>query len=89
MRTRSALSIEAPLEGAETQNTNCSPEWLRIPAACQRFGIGRSWLYLRIASGEIKSASIRQRGAIRGIRLVSRDSLAAFIERQAAGEGVQ
>jgi hypothetical protein len=73
---------------AENHNNN-SPEWLRIPAACQRFGVGRSWLYLRITNGEIKSASIRQRGAIRGIRLVSRDSLAAFIERQAAGEEVR
>lgn len=60
-----------------------TPEWLRVPAACHRFSVSRSWLYERITAGDIKTASLRKRGSIRGIRLVSRDSLAAFIEQGA------
>ena len=66
-----------------TQNINNQPEWLRIPDARKYFGVTRSWLYERLKTGEIVSRSLRKRGAMRGIRLVSRDSLAAFIE----GEG--
>jgi hypothetical protein len=73
-------ALPTTLQQLQPENT---PEWLRVPAACQRFGVRRSWLYERISAGDIKSASLRKRGAIRGIRLVSRDSLADFIERSA------
>ena len=43
------------------------------------FGISRSSLYLLIAEGAIKSTSLRKRGAVRGIRLISFDSLAAYV----------
>ena len=68
-----------------TRQDNNLPEWLRIPAACRRFSVSRSWLYERLAAGDILSRSIRKRGAIRGIRLVNRDSLAAFIESAGSG----
>lgn len=70
---------------AGTQNINNLPEWLRVPAACQRFGVSRSWLYERIGSGRIKSTCLRERGKVKGIRLISRDSLAAFIEASLGG----
>lgn len=66
------------------QNTDL-PEWLRPSAACRQFSVGRSWLYEHLAAGDILSRSIRKRGAIRGIRLVNRDSLAAFIEGAESG----
>lgn len=56
------------------------PEWLRIPESVKVSGIGRSLLYERLATGEIKSAVVKKRGAVRGIRLVNYDSLMAFIE---------
>ncbi len=62
------------------------PEWLRIPEAVRLFGISRSTLYTLIQDGKIKSASIRHRGALRGIRLISFDSLAAFVESQSSIE---
>ena len=65
-------------------NTN-PPEWLRIPAALQAFSVGRSWLYERIAAGDVLSRSIRQPGKVKGIRLINRDSLAAFIEGAGSG----
>jgi hypothetical protein len=64
--------------------TSAKPEWLRIPEAVRIFGIGRSTLYVLISEGKVKSRSLRRRGAIKGIRLISYDSLAAFIEGQPA-----
>ena len=59
---------------------NLRPEWLRIPDAVRLYGIGRSSLYELIAAGSIKSVCLRQRGSTRGIRLISADSLARYIE---------
>jgi hypothetical protein len=56
------------------------PEWLRIPDATRISGIGRSTLYQLIADGAIKSVALRKRGCQRGIRLISADSLRAYIE---------
>ena len=79
MQTNLASSVGA-VHAAEIQN-NSHPEWIRVHVACARFGVSRSWLYERITSGEIRSTSLRKRGAVKGIRLISRDSLAAFIEQ--------
>jgi len=57
------------------------PEWLRLPDAVRVSGIGRSTLYMLIKSGEVRSASIRKRNRIRGIRLINRDSLNDYIEK--------
>ncbi len=57
--------------------------WLRIPEAVRTRGIGRSRLYQLIAEEKIKSRLIKaRRDSIRGIRLISADSLDEFIERQ-------
>lgn len=83
MQKNIALTVGAAC-AAEIQND--PPEWLRPRAACKRFGVSRSWLYAHIKAGRIKSASVRQRGSVKGIRLISRDSLAAFIEGSIADE---
>ena len=59
---------------------NFRPEWLRIPDAIKLYGIGRSSLYELMAEGKIKTALLRQRGSVRGIRLLSADSLSRYIE---------
>lgn len=56
------------------------PEWITVPVATKLFGIGRSTLYELIREGRVKSASIKKRGALRGRRLISFDSLAGFVE---------
>ena len=61
------------------------PEWLRIPEAVRRFGLGRSTIYELIRNREIKTALIRKRGNTRGIRIISTDSLRAFVERFVEG----
>lgn len=61
------------------------PEWLRPKQVPTYFGIGRSKLYELIAENKIKSVSMRTRGAKHGTRLVSYDSLAAYLDSLASG----
>jgi hypothetical protein len=57
-----------------------TPVWLRIPNAVQVFGIGRSRLYELIRDRKIISKVLKQRrDSMRGIRLISYDSLLEFI----------
>lgn len=69
-------------------NQSLKPEWLRVPEAVRLFGPCRSTIYEWIADQKIKSTCVRKRGAVRGIRLISYDSLAAFMERLAANGGI-
>ena len=59
------------------------PEWLRVEDALKLFGISRSKMYELIGSRRIKSFCLRERGKIRGRRLISYDSLHAFMEAEA------
>ena len=56
-------------------------DWVRIPAAQAIASVSRSLLYANfdITGGAIKTASIRKRGATRGIRMVSVPSLIAWL----------
>ena len=53
--------------------------WLRIPAAVSYSGLSRSRLFLLLADGTIKSASICARGKNRGVRIVDRLSIDRFL----------
>jgi hypothetical protein len=59
--------------------------WLRIPAATAYSGLSRARLYVLLAEGQIKSASICGRGKRRGIRIVDKESLDAFLEKNLTG----
>jgi hypothetical protein len=61
------------------------PEWLRPKDIPKFFGIGRSKAYELISNGKVKSVSLRQRGQKNGTRLVSYDSLAAYLNSLASG----
>lgn len=54
--------------------------WLSVAEAVRTRGIGRSMLYQLIQTGDVKSSAIRKPGNTRGKRLVSAESLDAFIE---------
>ena len=61
-------------------------EFYRLPAAGKRdpfFGLSRGWYYKAAALGEIKMVAVRQRGALRGVRLVAYDSVCDYIRRAA------
>ena len=72
--------VTSEIELASANIPVAKREWLRISEATRCFGIGRSSLYELIAEGKIKSASSRKRGNVRGVRLVSADSLSNYIE---------
>ena len=61
------------------------PIWGDARAVHAYFGIGRSTLYKLVADGKIRSASLRERGKLRGKRLFLFASIEAFIESRAYG----
>lgn len=59
-------------------------EFFRLPPPGKRdpyFGLSRSWYYKAASLGEIKTVAVRQRGALRGVRLVAYDSVVAYVRR--------
>lgn len=70
------------------------PEWLRLPAPgkrCPHSGLSRSTLNELSIPGPanehrppVKSVVLRKRGALRGIRLISYDSLMQYLASQSA-----
>lgn len=70
---------------SNTATTTDRPEWLDPKGIQRRFGIGKSTLYRLIDEGKIKSTSLRERGKLRGKRLIFTDSVAAFLESRATG----
>jgi hypothetical protein len=57
-------------------------EFCDSPGAFYRFGLKRSMLYELDARGLIKGVSLRKRGATKGKRLWSCDSIRAYIASQ-------
>ena len=57
-------------------------EFCDSPGAFVRFGLRRSLLYALHAQGLIKGASLRRRGAMRGKRLWSIDSIRSYLASQ-------
>lgn|SRR6266536_49757 len=57
-------------------------EFCDSPGAFYRFGLKRSMLYELSARGLIKSCSLRKRGATKGKRLWSCDSIRSYLASQ-------
>jgi hypothetical protein len=84
------LQMNAALQSASPVTDMIRPEWLRLPAPgtrCRFTGLSRGTLNeLAIPcpandhKPPVKSVVIRKRGAARGIRLVSYDSLMNYLE---------
>jgi hypothetical protein len=62
-----------------------NPEWLRVKEAQNFSRLSKPKLYQLFNLGLIKTVSLRERGMVRGTRLVSFDSLRAFLESRASG----
>lgn len=60
-------------------------EWLRVSEAVAFSRISKPKLYDLMQRGLIKSCSLRERGMVRGTRLISFDSLKTFLESRASG----
>ncbi len=84
------LQMNPALPSASSVGEIIKPEWLRLPAPgtrCRFTGLSRGTLNeLTIPcpandhKPPVKSVVIRKRGALRGIRLVSYDSLMNYLE---------
>jgi len=57
--------------------------YLRVQQVLDHYPFKRAKLYQYLAAGDIKSFVLKEKGALRGIRLIDRDSLEAFLESQA------
>ena len=68
--------------------TGVRPEWIRIPDAIRFSGLSRSMIYELIGKGLVKSYCLRQRGKVRGTRLISFDSLSEFLATAAENDGL-
>jgi hypothetical protein len=55
------------------------PEWLRVNACIQAFGLSRPALFKLIALDRIRSVHIKQPGASKGIRLINAQSMRDYI----------
>lgn len=69
-----------PESSSFTTTTTIPVQWLQVPEAVRVFGISRSYLYELIAENRIKTSCLRKQTNIRGKRLISAESLNAFIE---------
>ena len=60
-----------------------SNEWMRLPTKGRDpiFGLTRAFYYALIERGAIRSACLRRRGALTGVRLVNVESVRSYIER--------
>lgn len=58
---------------------NAEPEFLRPADVFERYRIKRGMLYRLIESGKVRSVVLRERGKVRGARLVFADSLRAYV----------
>lgn len=73
---------------AGSGSTSPRVEFFRLPAPGKRdpyFGLSRGWYYKAAALGEIRMVAVRQRNALRGVRLVVYDSVADYIRRSMSG----
>ena len=61
------------------------PEWIRVSEAQDFARVSKPVLYGWINRGLIKSFSNRERGQIKGTRLISFESLRNFLESRATG----
>jgi len=65
--------------------TTLQPCWLKVPAAVSYSGLSRAKLYILLASGEIRSASVRIKGKVRGVRVIDRESIDEFLSSNLMG----
>jgi hypothetical protein len=79
------MSNDTDSKAGAARQGELKPEWIRPKDVPRFFGLGRTQTYELIAANKIKSVSMRQRGQKHGTRLISYDSLSAYLESLATG----
>lgn len=90
MPTASPKSKQVPaIAAGKNPSTETAPlpvrEWLRVKEACDYSRLSKPKIYELLNRGLIKGVSLRERGQIKGTRLISHDSLRNFLESRATG----
>ena len=68
-------------QDTDTGPVTLNPRWLRIPSAVKYSGLSRSRLYELLAQDRIRSICLKSHSrALRGVRLVDRESIDVFME---------
>lgn len=75
MTSQTLSSLTAPPE----------KEWWRVSEAVAATGLSKPKIYDLANRGLIKTVSLRERGQIKGTRLISIDSLRSFLNSRATG----
>ena len=88
---RSSAPANAEIYGRATRKSitpPLGPQWVGVPSHghCPISGLSRPHIYNLINDGLIRSACLRQPGAIRGRRLIYLPSLLAYLDRMADAE---
>lgn len=76
--------MDIPINKPTPKANPIKPEWIRVDDAVHVSGLSRSKIYELIKDQKIKSFSKKERGAVRGIRLIFLDSLLDHIEQMYA-----
>jgi hypothetical protein len=84
--TQETKSATADASGnLSTINNSLPQEWLRVKEACSYSRLSKPKLYDLFNRGLVKTVSLKERGQVKGSRLVSFDSLKAFLESRSTG----
>lgn len=74
----------AALVSSQAPDTSPRSEWMRIRQIVKHYNLSRSFIYELLRQGILRSVSLRKKGNIRGIRLVSRISMDEYLAALAA-----
>jgi hypothetical protein len=81
MSSKTTTTIVSAQAAHRKQQQFVTPVWLRVPEAMRVSGLCRSSIYALIGAGKIKSFTNKvHRDCQRGTRLISYDSLVAYLE---------
>jgi hypothetical protein len=69
----------AALDSMQAPGHQDHDDWLRVRQVVAHYNVGRSFVYTLLRDGVLKSVSLKRRGCIRGIRLISRASFEDYL----------
>jgi hypothetical protein len=77
------LTLNQAAEVLHSGPVTLNLRWIRIPAAVKYSGLSRWRLYELLSEGKIRSICVKsQKWSQRGVRLIDRESIDLFMERQ-------